>query len=81
MLCMPGFVLLTKHIIHCINFLKAKFMPLGNDSLIVSCARDGQVRLAELSSTGVCKGTRRLANHRGPAHKVILLSFIQLLLI
>ncbi|KAG8226839.1 hypothetical protein J437_LFUL007080 [Ladona fulva] len=39
---------------------------------IVSCARDGQVRLAELSSTGLCRATRRLAQHRGPAHKLAL---------
>lgn len=57
---------------HRSNVFQAKFMPLGGDCHIVSCARDGQVRLAELSSTGVCKGTRRLASHRGPAHKLAL---------
>ena len=45
-------------------------MPLAGDCNIISCARDGVVRLAELSSTGICKGTRKLASHRGPAHKV-----------
>jgi hypothetical protein len=38
----------------------------------VSCGRDGQIRLAELSSMGVCNSTRRLAQHRGPAHKLAI---------
>ena len=37
---------------------------------MVSCAREGHVRLAELSSTGTCKTTRKLAQHHGAAHKV-----------
>ena len=36
----------------------------------MSCGRDGQIRLAELSSTGVCRATRRLGQHRGPTHKL-----------
>lgn len=38
---------------------------------MVTCARDGQVRIGELSSEGVCKGTRKLGQHRGAAHKVM----------
>lgn len=53
--------------------LQSKFLPLSGDTHIVSCARDGQVRLAELSSTGVRKTTRKLAKHRGPAHKLATL--------
>jgi len=49
---------------------QSKFMPYTGDTHIVSCARDGQVRLAELSSTGTCKGTKKLAQHKGAAHKV-----------
>ena len=45
-------------------------MPHSSDCNIVTCARDGQVRLAELSLTGVCKSTKKLAQHRGSAHKV-----------
>ena len=45
-------------------------MPFSGDCHVVSCARDGQIRLADLSSTGVCKGTKKLAQHRGAAHKV-----------
>lgn len=48
-------------------------MPFSDDTHIVSCARDGQVRLAELSSTGVCNATRKLAKHHGPAHKLATL--------
>ncbi|XP_076310284.1 DDB1- and CUL4-associated factor 8-like isoform X1 [Tachypleus tridentatus] len=57
---------------HRSNVFQAKFMPFSGDSHIVSCARDGQVRLAELSSTGICKGTRKLGQHRGAAHKLAL---------
>lgn len=58
---------------HRSNVFQAKFMPLSGDCHLVSCARDGQVRLAELSSTGVCKGTRKLAQHRGAVHKLALI--------
>ncbi|XP_005093046.1 DDB1- and CUL4-associated factor 8 [Aplysia californica] len=57
---------------HRSNVFQAKFMPFSGDCHMISCARDGQVRLAELSLTGVCKTTRKLANHRGAAHKLAL---------
>ncbi|GFT02026.1 DDB1- and CUL4-associated factor 8 [Nephila pilipes] len=57
---------------HQANVFQTKFMPLSNDSFIVTCARDGQIRLGELSSAGVCKGTRKLAQHKGSAHKLSL---------
>ena len=47
-------------------------MPYTGDTHVVSCARDGMVRLAELSSTGICKSTKKLAQHKGAAHKVTL---------
>lgn len=47
-------------------------MPYTGDAHLVTCARDGQVRLAELSVTGVCKSTKQLVQHRGSAHKVEL---------
>lgn len=34
------------------------------------CARDGQVRVAELSATQCCKNTKRVAQHKGASHKV-----------
>ncbi|XP_052803947.1 DDB1- and CUL4-associated factor 8-like [Mya arenaria] len=55
---------------HRSNVFQCKFMPFSGDCHVVSCARDGQVRLADLSSTGVCKGTKKLAQHRGAAHKL-----------
>lgn len=57
---------------HRSNVFQAKFMPFSGDCHVVSCARDGQVRLAELSLTGRCKNTKRLAQHRGAAHKLAL---------
>jgi len=50
--------------------LQAKFLPHTGDCHIVTCARDGQVRLAQLSTTGTCKATKRLAAHKMAAHKV-----------
>ena len=57
--------------VHILNLIQAKFMPFSGDCHVVSCARDGQVRLAELSLTGICKNTKKLAQHRGAAHKVL----------
>lgn len=57
---------------HRSNVFQSKFLPYSGDCHVVSCARDGQVRLADLSSTGVCKGTKKLAQHRGAAHKLAL---------
>lgn len=38
--------------------------------MIVSCARDNQVRLNQLDSTGEVASSRKLAQHKGPAHKL-----------
>ncbi|KAL4229253.1 DDB1- and CUL4-associated factor 8 [Mactra antiquata] len=57
---------------HRSNVFQAKFMPFSGDCHVVSCARDGQVRLADLSSTGVCKATKKIAQHKGSAHKLSL---------
>lgn len=57
---------------HRSNVFQSKFMPFSGDCHVVSCARDGQIRLAELSLTGVCKGTKKLAQHKGAAHKLAL---------
>ncbi|KAG8326200.1 DDB1- and CUL4-associated factor 8 [Homalodisca vitripennis] len=55
---------------HSGNVFQAKFLPLSGDRHIVTCARDGQVRLSVLSGVGVCKGTRLLAQHRRTTHKL-----------
>ena len=46
-------------------------MPFTDDCKIVSCARDGQVRLAELHPDGSFWRTRKIAQHLASAHKVI----------
>lgn len=64
--------MILTHIIHIsLYFSQAKFLPLiGLDNMIVSCARDNQVRLNELSVSGEVASSRKLAQHRGPAHKL-----------
>lgn len=58
---------------HSENVFQSKFMPYSGDSHVVSCARDGQVRLAQLSVTDVCRNTKKLAQHKGAAHKLALI--------
>jgi len=53
--------------------VQAKFLPHTGDCHIVTCGRDGQVRLAQLSTTGTCKATKRLATHKMAAHKVFFM--------
>lgn len=57
---------------HRANVFQAKFLPHTGDCHVVTCARDGQVRLAQLSTTGTCKATKRLATHKMAAHKLSL---------
>ena len=59
---------------HNSNVFQSKFLPLTGDTHIVTTSRDGQVRLAELSATGTCRSTRRVALHKGAAHKLALLN-------
>lgn len=53
-----------------LHFTQAKFLPHSGDSTLAMCARDGQIRVAELSATQRCKNTMRVAQHKGAAHKV-----------
>ncbi len=46
-------------------------MPFTGDSQIVTCARDGQVRLSLISSSGSHIGTKKLAKHADSCNKVI----------
>ncbi|CAG0913965.1 unnamed protein product [Notodromas monacha] len=57
---------------HTSNILDIKYMHLIGDSHLVSCARDGQVRLSDLSAVGISKNTRRLIEHRSSAEKLAL---------
>ncbi|XP_059095923.1 DDB1- and CUL4-associated factor 8-like isoform X1 [Tigriopus californicus] len=58
---------------HRANVFQSKFLLFAGDTHVVTASRDGQVRLAELSATGTCNQTRKLAQHRGPSHKLTLL--------
>ncbi|XP_061694246.1 DDB1- and CUL4-associated factor 8 isoform X1 [Syngnathoides biaculeatus] len=57
---------------HRSNVFQAKFLPHSGDSTLAMCARDGQIRVAELSATQRCKNTKRVAQHKGAAHKLAL---------
>ncbi|XP_064424502.1 DDB1- and CUL4-associated factor 8 [Latimeria chalumnae] len=57
---------------HKSNVFQAKFLPNSGDSTLAMCARDGQVRVAELSATQCCKCTKRVAQHKGASHKLAL---------
>ncbi|CAF3596133.1 unnamed protein product [Adineta steineri] len=52
------------------NVFQAKFIPFSDDCKIVSCARDGQVRLGELHPDGRFNRTRKIAQHTASAHKL-----------
>lgn len=58
---------------HTANVFQSKFLPLSGDTLIATTSRDGQVRLAELSSTGTCRSTKKVAMHKRASHKLALL--------
>ncbi|XP_055340862.1 uncharacterized protein LOC129589944 [Paramacrobiotus metropolitanus] len=55
---------------HNANVFQTKFLPLSNDSLIVTASRDGGVRLAELSMAGGRPKIRHLCRHHGACHKI-----------
>lgn len=52
-------------------FLKCKFIPFTGDTQIATSARDGQVRLALISTSGSHLGSKRLAKHADSCHKVV----------
>lgn len=58
---------------HTSNVFQSKWCLDGNS--IISCARDGQVRLAHLNGSGVSVSTKRIALHKAPAHKLTLTSY------
>lgn len=55
-----------------LGVVEAKFVGNSGDCHIVSCARDGQVRIAQLAGSGELRETRRLAQHKDSAHKLAL---------
>ncbi|KAI4462757.1 wd repeat domain-containing family [Holotrichia oblita] len=58
---------------HRSNVFQSKFLPLGGDLHIATCARDGQVRLAQVSVQEGLRSSRKLGSHRGPCHKLAVL--------
>ncbi|KAF6776580.1 hypothetical protein AHF37_03989 [Paragonimus kellicotti] len=58
---------------HCMNIFHVKFIPDTNDTQLVSCACDSEVRLAQLSTDGSLAGpTRLLVAHTRACHKLAL---------
>uniref|UniRef100_A0A2K6EKX5 Uncharacterized protein n=1 Tax=Propithecus coquereli TaxID=379532 RepID=A0A2K6EKX5_PROCO len=54
------------------NVFQAKFLPNCGDSILATCARDGQVRVADLSIMPYSKNTRCVAQHKAASHKLAL---------
>lgn len=53
---------------HKSNLFQTKWLPLDVEYLMVTCARDGQVRLLDLRNSS----SRKLASHHGPSHKLAI---------
>ncbi|XP_032685012.1 DDB1- and CUL4-associated factor 8-like [Odontomachus brunneus] len=51
---------------HCSNMFQAKWLPFDMEYLMVTCGRDGQVRLLDLRH----ETSRRIATHHGASHKL-----------
>ncbi|XP_077246731.1 uncharacterized protein LOC143886571 isoform X2 [Tasmannia lanceolata] len=66
-----GVVKLAFHSGHINNVFQAKMMPYTGDRTIVTCAADGQVRLAQLQEGGRVD-TVNLAWHEGRVHKLAI---------
>ena len=58
---------------HKTNVFQSKFMPLSGDLQIVTCARDGQVRLHQISRQEGLRNSRKLGVHKGACHKLAVL--------
>nr|XP_008270847.2 DDB1- and CUL4-associated factor 8 [Oryctolagus cuniculus] len=54
------------------NVFQAKFLPNCSDSIIATCARDGQVRVATLYTAPSLQNTKCVAQHGGASHKLAL---------
>ncbi|XP_055987089.1 DDB1- and CUL4-associated factor 8-like [Sorex fumeus] len=52
------------------NVYHATFLSNCGDSALAICGRDGQIRVVELGSTPSCQNNKRVAQHRGAAHKM-----------
>ncbi|XP_066917856.1 DDB1- and CUL4-associated factor 8-like [Clytia hemisphaerica] len=53
------------------NVFQTKFMAHTNDTVVVSCARDGEIRVSYLSSAkDKNQITKKILQHKGSAHKL-----------
>uniref|UniRef100_A0ACD5TMU6 Uncharacterized protein n=1 Tax=Avena sativa TaxID=4498 RepID=A0ACD5TMU6_AVESA len=66
-----GAVKLQFHSGHGDNVFQARFMPYTNDRTIVTCAADGEVRVAKIQDDGDVL-TSLLGEHDGRAHKLAI---------
>ncbi|XP_052134558.1 protein ALTERED SEED GERMINATION 2 [Oryza glaberrima] len=66
-----GAIKLQFHSGHSNNVFQARFMPYTNDQTIVTCAADGEVRLAKIGDGGDVP-TTLLGDHDGRAHKLAI---------
>lgn len=57
---------------HTSNVFQARALHGTDTNTIVTCARDGQVRLVSIHPSGTAISTTRLAIHRSAAHKIAL---------
>lgn len=55
------------------NIFQSKFLNLSGDLHIATSARDGQVRIAQISREEGIRDNRKLGSHRGPCHKIAVL--------
>lgn len=66
-----GAVKLQFHSGHADNVFQARFMPYTDDRTIVTCAADGEVRIAKIQDGGDVP-TSLLGEHDGRAHKLAI---------
>ncbi|AQL06299.1 DDB1- and CUL4-associated factor 8 [Zea mays] len=66
-----GTVKLEFHSGHGGNVFQARFMPCSDDRTIVTCAADGEVRLAKIQDAGDVS-TTLLGEHEGRAHNLAI---------
>ncbi|KAG5894583.1 hypothetical protein JTB14_017163 [Gonioctena quinquepunctata] len=59
---------------HRVNVFQSRFLNLSGDLHIATCARDGQVRIAQISTEEGVRDNRKLGSHKGPCHKIAVLS-------
>ena len=57
---------------HSSNVFQTKFMPYTNNSTVVTCARDGQIRVSFLKPFSKVQETKKIAQHKGSAHRLAI---------